>query len=139
MKIFLDTNVFIYGLTVPQSNSKKILLLAEANRFQVVTSELAVKETVRVFRRILSDQEAYNALMYITKFAQVVPKRKILGKIKKFSGTIKEKDIENIATVKHFKIKFLVAYDRDYKNFNEYFTPKRFLEKIGEKAEKTEY
>ena len=59
--------------------------------------------------------------------------------MKKFRGKIKEKDLENLATVKALKINFLVSFDRDYKEFEEHFTPKQFLIKIGWSAGKSEY
>ncbi len=50
MKIFLDTNIFVYGLLFPESNSKVILDLAEAYKFQVYVSELVLEEIVRFFK-----------------------------------------------------------------------------------------
>ena len=45
-------------------------------------------------------------------------------------GKIKEKDLEHLATAKALKLKFIVALDRDFEPFEEYCTPKEFVEKI---------
>lgn len=137
--VFVDTNVFVFGLTQENCNSRKLLELAETGRIKVVTSELVVRETARVFARIAGEEEAYYAAKYVLSISEVVPKRKILSKIEELKGQIKEKDLENLATVKQKKITFLVSYDKDYKNFSEYKTPKQFVAILGIKPEKTDY
>ena len=37
------------------------------------------------------------------------------------------------------KLKYLIAYGRDFEGFKEYLTPKQFLRKIGYKEKSTEY
>lgn len=69
----------------------------------------------------------------------VVYRNEIKSKMQKWRGKIKEKDLEHIATVKMLKLEYLVAYDRDFENFEEYYTPKQFLDKIGVKSMPTEY
>ena len=46
--------------------------------------------------------------------------------MKKYRGKIKEKDLEQLAVVKKFGINFLVSFDKDFKKFKEYKTPKIF-------------
>ena len=54
-------------------------------------------------------------------------------------GKIKEKDLENIATTRQQKLKYLVSYDKDYAGFKEYVTPKQFAKIMGMKQAPTEY
>jgi len=136
---FVDTNVFVFGLTQENCNSKKILELAETGQIKIITSELVVRETARVFARIAGEEEAYYAAKYVLCLAEIIPKRKIFSKILELKGQIKEKDLENLATVKQQKITFLVSFDRDYKNFSEYKTPKQFVAILGIKPEKNDY
>src|SRR3989338_4670014 len=139
MKVFLYTNVFVYGLTQPESNSRKILGLAESGKIKVIVSELVKREVVRVFRRIADDEAAYNALNYLRRIAHIVPRRKINRQMAELRGKIKEKDLENIATARQQKLKFLVSYDKDYTGFKEYVTPKEFAKIMGLKPVATEY
>ena len=54
-------------------------------------------------------------------------------------GKIKEKDVENVAAVRHENLEFLVAYDRDYEGIREYITPKGFIKRQGIRGYETEY
>lgn len=51
------------------------------------------------------------------------------GEMKELRGKIKEKDLENIAAIKHDNLRYLVAYDEDYEEagVEEYITPKEFI------------
>lgn len=48
-------------------------------------------------------------------------------------GTIKDKDLENLAVVRHEKIGYLVAYNSDYEGakVKEYMIPKDFVKIFG--------
>ena len=59
--------------------------------------------------------------------------------MEKLKGQIKEKDLEQIAVVRKLSITHLVAYDRDFKEFKEYTTPKEFIELMGINASDTDY
>ena len=74
LRIFLDTNVFIYAFEFPKSNSRKIIELLNEGKIEAVISERVIKEV-----------QAY----------------------------------------------FLVSFDKDFKKFKEYKTPKIFIEDIG--------
>ena len=54
-------------------------------------------------------------------------------------GKIKEKDVENVAAVRHENLEFLVAYDRDYESVPKYITPKSFIERQGIMGYEMEY
>ena len=70
---------------------------------------------------------------------QIIEKDFIEEEIKRLRGAIKEKDLEHIATVKALYLKYLVGFDRDFKPFKEYFTPKKFVKEFGLKAKETEF
>ncbi len=52
---------------------------------------------------------------------------------------IKDKDLEQLAAVKKLGIKYLISYDRDFEKFEEYITPKAFINWIGIKPSSYEY
>jgi predicted nucleic acid-binding protein len=57
----------------------------------------------------------------------------------KYKKLIKDKDLEQLAVVKKLGIKFLVAYDRDFENFEEYITPNAFIKELGIKSASSDY
>ncbi|MBI5212693.1 MAG: hypothetical protein HY957_04895 [Nitrospirae bacterium] len=57
----------------------------------------------------------------------------------KYKNQIKDKDLEQLAVVKKLGIKFLIAYDKDFEGFEEYITPKAFIEQSGLKANPSVY
>jgi predicted nucleic acid-binding protein len=57
----------------------------------------------------------------------------------KYKKLIKDKDLEQLAVVKKLGIKYLVAYDRDFKDFEEYIIPKAFIVKMGIKPAGSNY
>lgn len=139
MKIFLDTNVFVYGLLFPKSNSKTILDLGEACKFRVYVSELVLEEIVRFFKLKFGEQEAYNALKYVESLSIVVPREYALREERVFKEKIVEKDLQNIAAAIHLNVDFLISYDRHYIHFNIYRTPKQFIKQLKKKPCQTEY
>jgi len=44
LRIFLDTNVFIYAFEFPKSNSRKIIELLNKGKIEAVISERVIKE-----------------------------------------------------------------------------------------------
>ncbi len=139
MRVFLDTNVFVNGLRYRDSNSGKILDLAESKQIRAVTSEFALVEVARVLRRLKGRQYSYWAINYVKSICWVVPRRKITRFLVKLKGTIKDKDLENIATVRALGLQWLVSNDRDYVDFPEYKTPRLFVALLGLEPENTEY
>ena len=59
--------------------------------------------------------------------------------MERLKGTIKEKDLEQLAVVREMGIKYLVSYDEDFIEQEEYTTPKEIIERIGRKCKKTDY
>jgi predicted nucleic acid-binding protein len=69
----------------------------------------------------------------------VIPKRDVAETMERYTEEIKAKDLEQIAVVKAKSIKHLVAYDRDFEPFEEYVTPKQFLQETSEPVADTPY
>lgn len=76
---------------------------------------------------------------YLLRTCTVVLSADVKKEMTKYKKLIKDKDLEQLATVKKFGIKFLVAYDRDFENFEEYITPKSFVKEIGIKSASSDY
>ena len=131
LRAYLDTNVFVYGL-LEDCNSSIILSTAEAGDLEVVVSELVVEEVQTVFKRLAGREAGFYAMRYVeTLAAKIVKREEMKSEIMENRGKIKDKDVENVAAVKHENLEFLVAYDRDYECVPEYITPKDFIERLG--------
>ena len=76
---------------------------------------------------------------FLLESCTIIQKNSILDTIKEYKDKIKEKDVEQIAVTKKLEIKYLIAYDKDVKNFDEYITPNGFLRIMEIKSSATEY
>lgn len=137
--VFLDTNVFIYAFEFPKSNSKKIADLLNDDKILVYVSEMVLEEVTRYFKKYYDKDLASHFREYILDSCEVVQKEDIVDSMDFYSGKIKDKDLEQITAVKVLGIKYLIAYDRDFLPFEEYITPKKFIELIGLIAAETEF
>jgi predicted nucleic acid-binding protein len=137
---FLDSNVFIYG-RLESSNSRLVVYLAQLGEFEVFVSELVVKEVERFFREEIGREAAFLMKRFVESLARVVRRAEITTELRQLKGKIKERDLENLAVVKHAGLKYLVAYDDDYRRARakEYVTPKGFVKLFGLEAYPTEY
>ena len=120
--------VFIFG-RLEECNSKLVLFLALLGEFEVIVSELVVEEVERFFRENFSREAGYLAKRFVeTLSVKIVRRSEIRKEMDEFRGLIKDKDLENVAAVKHEKIKYLVAYDNDYveAGVKEYITAEKF-------------
>ena len=138
-KVFLDSTVFIYSFERPNSNSRKIMGLLNENTIIAVTSTRVIKEVTKYFENYYDLELARKFRKYIINSSIVIPENLVKDFMLKLKGKIKEKDLEQLAVVRKFHIKYLVAYDRDFKNIEEYKTPKEFIKIFGLKAAESEF
>jgi len=140
-RAYLDSMVFIFG-RLEECNSRLVLFLAQLGEFEVVTSDLVLNEVERFFRDNFSRQAGYVSRRFVEELStRIVRREEIKTEMNALKGTIKAKNLENLATVKHENLKHLVAYDKDYEEsaVKEYITPKEFVKLFKLKPYKTEY
>jgi len=140
-RAYLDSMVFIFG-RLEECNSRLVLFLAQLGEFEVVTSDLVLNEVERFFRDNFSRQAGYVSRRFVEELStRIVRREEIKTEMNALKGTIKAKDLENLAAVKHENLKHLVAYDKDYEEsaVKEYITPKEFVKLFKLKPYKTEY
>ena len=137
---FLDSNVFIYG-RLEDCNSRLLIFLAQLGEFEVVTSELVLEEVERFFRQEVSREAGYLARRLVESLAKVVRRQEITKDLMRLKGKIKERDLENLAVVRHLDLKYVVSYDSDYSKarIREYITPRLFVKMFDLEPYKTEY
>ena len=139
VKIFIDTNVFIYAFEFPTSNSGIIIERLNKGELQAVVSELVVLEVMRYFKKYYGKDLASKFRNYIIQSCKIMLKTEIVDHIKTLKGAIKDKDIDHLATVRALGLKYLVSYDEDFLGQEEYITPRDFVKKMGWKSRKSEY
>lgn len=139
IRVFLDTNVFIYAYEFPESNSAQVIELLNRGEIEAIISERVLKEVQAYFKKFYHKDIAAAFRYYLLRTCIVVLSAHIKKEIGMYKNSIKDKDLEQLAAVKKFGIKFLVAYDRDFENFEEYITPKNFIKQFNLKPALSNY
>lgn len=108
----------------------------------MVVSDLVVEEVERFFREEVSREAGYLSRRFIETLAQRIVHREItVRKITELQGTIKQKDLENLAALRHLRLMHLVSFDEDYRkaHVKEYVTPKEFVKLFNMEPYPTNY
>ncbi len=137
--VFIDTNVFIFSFEYPASNSRRITDQLNEGKIDAVVCDKVVKEVIRYFERHHTTDLARLFRRYLVGSCIIVPRDEVDNEMDNLRGKIKEKDLEQISVVRKYGIKYIVSYDRDFESFEEYVTPKKFIEILGIKAYNSEY
>ncbi len=139
LRVFLDTNVFIYSFEYPESNSAKVINLLNKGQIEGIISEQVVKEVIQYFERYHNAALGKLFRRYLLESCIIICKKDVFETMDKYKAQIKEKDLEQLAVTKQLGIKYLIAYDRDFNNFEEYITPKKFVQLLKEKEHDSEF
>ena len=135
----MDSTVFIYSFERPDSNSKKIILLLNGNKITAVTSTRIIKEVAKYFENFYDLELSRKFRKYTISSSIVIPELAIKDFMIRLKGKIKEKNLEQLAVVRKYHIKYLISYDKDFKNVEEYRTPKEFMKIIGLRAADSDF
>lgn len=138
MRVFLDTNVFIYAFEFPGSNSAKIIGLLNEGELEAFITPQVLKEVVRYFRNLHNKELADEFRHYLLEVCNIVHEFEIEGEMQKNRGKIKDSDLQQIAAAKHLQLK-LVSYDKDFENFEEYILPREFVKSLGKAQSNTKF
>ncbi len=98
-----------------------------------------IREVRLYFTRRRDRNYAFLIENLIRKNFHAISKDQITDKSEEWRGKIKEKDLEQLASVKTHGIRYLIAYDRDFEGFEEYITPREFIKSLKLKYHETEY
>jgi len=133
LRVFVDSSVFIYGLEFEESNSAIIYTEIANGTVKAVINEKVIEEVVRYFGRRKGRHFAYLVESQLRRICGVPQRQDYAGEIEKWKGEIKGKDLEHLATAKKFELE-IIAYDADFLPFEEYHTPKQFVEELGKRS-----
>lgn len=138
-RIFLDTNVFIFVFEFPDSNSNTILEMLNDEKIEVIISERIIKEVYRYFKKYYDKNIADSFRNYLYRACRIILARDVKDTMKKHMGRIKEKDLEQLAVVKKYGIKYIISLDRDFIGQEEYRTPRQFVELLYGKSKESDF
>jgi len=138
-RIFLDTNVFIFAFEFPDSNSNTIIELLNDGKIEVIISERVIKEIYRYFKKYYDKNLADSFRNFLYKACTIILAKDVKDTMKKYSGQIKEKDLEQLAVVKKYGIKYIISLDRDFIGQEEYRKPRQFIELICGKSKESDF
>lgn len=138
-RVFLDTNVFIYAFEFPDSNSGTILELLNDEKIEAIISERVVKEVYRYFKKYYDKALADSFRKYLYEACRIILARDIKDAMNKYRGLIQEKDLEQLAVVREYGIKYLISLDRDFEGHEEYRTPKEFISMYCGRGKKNDF
>jgi predicted nucleic acid-binding protein len=138
-KVFLDSNIFVYAFEFEDSNSSSIIDLLDDGEIEAFVSGRVLKEVTGYFRRFHGSKLSSLFRNYILQSCTMVLTEELKVTMKRLQGSIKDKDLEQLAAVKALGLRQLVSFDRHFEPFEEYATPRQFVESLGMKPKKSEF
>lgn len=136
--VLIDTNVFIYGFEFPESNSARIVSMINERLIKPVITERILIEVKRYFGRFHGKRLADRFRYYLLQVCKMVDSEDIVAEMRLLKGKMKDKDLQQIAAARKLGIR-LISYDKDFKGFEEYVTPKEFVASFGLKVSREHY
>ena len=118
LRVYLDSNVFIFAKEDQDSNSRIILDLAEEGKIVPVVSYLTLEELREYFTRRYNRETAINEIYYLISLPtlEIVPRDKAKKLITKHKGVVPDKDLPHLVSATTANIDYMVTYNRQFIN-----------------------
>lgn len=139
IRAFVDTNPFIYGFEFKTGNAALVLGLINEEKITAYVNLVVINEIKGYFKRHYSRETANQFVKYLLESCILVFEEEYRKELAQLKGKIKEKDLSQIAATRALGLQYLISFDRDFKPFPEYKTPKQFLKQHGFKTKETDY
>ena len=116
LKMYLDTNVFIFGVERPESNSRIILDLVEEGKIVPVVSYSTLEELREYFSRRYDRETAINEIYYLVSLPnlEIITRDKVKQEIKNYKGVVPDKDLPHLVSAIMAQAEYLVSYNRHF-------------------------
>ncbi len=143
-RVLLDTNVFIFAVEHPKSNSSIIVEMALDGEISIVISEEIRLEFVEYLRSEYGKDAAYHTDLLLTGIPalEIVDQSLTRQWAKKLGGRIKDKDLPHLAAAEAAKVDAIVTYDRDFRKAKTkipVLSPREFVEALSIEPFEGEY
>lgn len=146
LRIYLDSNVFIFGEENQKSNSRIILDLAEEEKIVPIVSYLTLEELREYFTRRYDRETAINEIYYIISLPtlEIVPRDKVKKLITRYKGIVPDKDLPHLVSAVIAKANYMVTYNRHFieskaKEHIKVLKQSEFVKLFGIKPQPTDY
>jgi len=146
LRIYLDSNVFIFGKESQESNSRIILDLAEEGKFVPVVSYLTLEELREYFSRRYDRETAINEIYYLISLPtlEIVSRDKVKKRISKYAGVVPAKDLPHLTSAIIANVDYFVTYNRHFIESNakkhvKVLKQSAFIKLFGIKPPPTDY
>ena len=137
-RLYLNTNVYVFGRTLEKSNSRIILDLAKTGVLTLIVSDTLINEVKEVFTRLFGREVGKYARFYVESFPnkQMVDALEIAREGEKYAPYAKEEDWDHLTAAKLGGAEYFITTDRDFIESNartvmNILTPKKFIELTG--------
>jgi len=146
LKVYLDTNVFIFGVERPESNSRIILDLVEEGKIVPVVSYSTLEELREYFSRRYDRETAINEVYYLISLPnlEIITRDKVKQEIKNYKGVVPDKDLPHLISAIIAQSDYLVSYNRHFieskaKNYIKTVKQADLLKLLGIEPQTTGY
>jgi len=146
LKVYLDTNVFIFGVERPESNSRIILDLAEEGKIIPVVSYSLLEELREYFSRRYDRETAVNEIYYLISLPnlEIITRDKVKQEINKHKRVVPDKDLPHLVSAIIAQSDYLISYNRHFieskaKNYIKTIKQADFLKLLGIQPQTTDY
>jgi len=146
LRVYLDSNVFIFGKESPESNSRIILDLAEEGKIVPVISYLTLEELREYFSRRYDRETAINEIYYLISLPslEIVSRDKVKEKMSKYEGVVPYKDLPHLVSAVLAGVDYIVTYNRHFIESNakkhvKVLKQSAFVKLFGIKPQSTGY
>ena len=146
LRVYLDSNVFIFGKEREESNSRLILELVEEGKVIPVVSYLTLEELREYFSRRYDREAAVNEVYYLISLPnlEIISKDKVKQQISKYRGVVPDKDLPHLVSAIIAEVDYFITYNRHFmtskaKEHVKIISQADFIKLFGIKPQPTGY
>jgi len=146
LRVYLDSNVFIFGKEREESNSRLILELVEEGKVIPVVSYLTLEELREYFSRRYDREAAVNEVYYLISLPnlEIISKDKVKQQISRYRGVVPDKDLPHLVSAVIAEVDYFITYNRHFitskaKEYIKVISQADFLKLFGIKPQPTGY
>jgi len=116
LRVYLDSNVFIFGKERQNSNSRVILDLVEEGKVNPVVSYLTLEELREYFTKMYGRETAVDEVYYIISLPnlEVVSRDQVKKRITEYKGVVPDKDLPHLTAAIIAEVDYFVTYNRHF-------------------------
>jgi len=116
LRVYLDSNVFIFEKERQESNSRLILELVEEGKTIPVVSYLTLEELREYFSRRYDREAAVNEVYYLISLPnlEILSKDKVKQQMSKYRGVVPDKDLSYLVSAIIAEVDYFITYNRHF-------------------------